>query len=161
MPGYFAVLTIVLTLGIVMIRVWLMRRIPMEKYLFSALTTLLLASCARELFSNDVSITQQESMELAVEIASLSIPEISGSQVAPSNIHADKSTLEEAVDRINANRQNVLSDQSPDRQVWLVTMDGIWLPPNAPDLPMPEPYRHFSIILDAETGDEMLRSMQP
>ena len=39
-------------------------------------------------------------MDAAVKIASMSIPEISGSQVAPSNIHAEKMILEEAAKRL-------------------------------------------------------------
>ncbi|HEX5942339.1 MAG TPA: hypothetical protein VFY66_08680 [Anaerolineales bacterium] len=129
--------------------------------LFLALLIPLLSGCARASLTDDGGINQQEAIEIAVEIASMSIPEISGSQVAPSNIQADKLTLEEAAEHINANRQDVFSENPPDLPVWRVTMDGIWLPPDVPDVPTLKPYRHLCLILDAETGNEILRSMQP
>ena len=56
--------------------------------------------------------------------------------------------------------KNTLSEESLDMQVWLVTMDGIWLPANVPDV-VQKPYQHLSIIIDAKTGQEIYRNMQP
>jgi hypothetical protein len=95
-----------------------------------------------------------------MEIASMPIPEMSGSQVALSNIHAEKMTVEEAIKRFNANSWNAFSGASPDMQIWLVSMDGIWLPANVPGV-VQKPYQHLSIVIDAKTGDEIYRNMQP
>ena len=105
-------------------------------------------------------MNEQEAIDTAVEIASMSMPEISGSQVAPSNIHADEMTLEEAAKRLNSNPQNAFSEESPDTQVWLVSMDGIWLPADVPGV-VQKPYQHLSIVIDAKTGSEIFRNVQP
>jgi len=93
-------------------------------------------------------------------MASVSIPEIGGSQVAPSNIHAEKMTLEEAAKRLNSNPQNAFSEESPEKQVWLVSMDGIWVQADVPGV-VQQPYRHLSLVIDAVTGLEVFRNMQP
>lgn len=105
-------------------------------------------------------VEQKKAIDTAIKIASISIPEISGSQVTPSNIHAEKMTLKEASKRLNSNPQNAFSGESPDTQVWLVSMDGIWLPANVPDV-VQKPYQHLSVVIDAKTGQEIYRNMQP
>ena len=105
-------------------------------------------------------IEQKKAIDTALKIASISIPEISGSQVAPFNTHAEKMTLEEASKRLNSNPQNAFSGESLDMQVWLVSMDGIWLPANVPGV-VQKPFQHLSIIIDAKTGQEIYRNMQP
>ena len=131
-----------------------------QKYLFLALIFLLLSACARESLAVSNEINQQEAIDKAVEIASMSMPEISGSQVAPSDIHAEKMTLEKAAKRLNAHSQNAFSEESPDTQVWLVSMDGIWLPPEVPGV-LQKPYRHLSIVMDAQIGLEIFRNLKP
>lgn len=131
-----------------------MWKTKMQKYLFSALIFLLLSGC----MNNE--INQHAAIDTAIEIASLSIPEISGSQVAPSNIHAEKMTLEEVAKRLNANPQNAFFEESPDTKVWLVSMDGIWLPANVPGV-VQKPYQHLSIVIDAKTGLEIFSNIQP
>lgn len=128
-----------------------------QKYFFSALIFLLLSGCAKDV-NNE--LTQQQALEIAVQIVSMSEPEISGSQVAPSNIHAEKMTLEESTKRLNSNLQNAFSEESPDTHVWLVSMDGIWLPPDVPGV-LQKPYQHLSIVIDAKTGLEIFRNVQP
>lgn len=137
-----------------------MWKIQIQKYLFLALVFLLLSGCAAKPRTSDHEINQQEAMDAAVKIASMSIPEISGSQVAPSNIHAEKMILEEAAKRLNSQTQDAISTESPDRQVWLVSMDGIWLPATVPGV-VQKPYEHFSVVIDAETGLEIFRNVQP
>jgi hypothetical protein len=132
----------------------------MQRYLFLTLVFLLLSGCAKEFLTNNSEIDQQEAIDKAVEIASMSMPEISGSQVAPSNIHAEKMKLEEAAKRLNANPQNAFSEESSDTHVWLVSMDGIWLPADAPGV-VQKPYQHLSIVIDVKTGLEIFRNMQP
>lgn len=137
-----------------------MRKIQTQKHLFLVLVFLLLSGCVRESLTDNSEINQQEAIDTAIEIASMSIPEISGSQVAPSNIHAEKMILEEAAKRLNSNPQNAFSEESPDTQVWLVSMDGIWLPANVPGV-VQKPYLHLSIVIDAKTGLEIFRNVQP
>ena len=137
-----------------------MWKIQIQKYLFLALIFLLLSGCAGKPRTSDHEITQQVAIDAAVEIASMSIPEISGSQVAPSNIHAEKMTVEEAAKRLNSKTQNAISTESPDMQVWLVSMDGIWLPATVPGV-VQKSYEHFSVVIDAGTGLEIFRNLQP
>jgi hypothetical protein len=124
------------------------------------LVFVLLSGCAKESLTNNNEIDQQEAIDKAVEIASMSMPEISGSQVTPSKILAEKMKLEEAAKRLNTNPQNAFSEESPDAQVWLVSMDGIWLPADVPGV-VQKPYQHLSIVIDAKTGLEIFRNMQP
>ena len=127
-----------------------------------SLTILLLSGCAQESRVTDNSISKQEAIDIALKIASMSQPEMSGSQVTPSNVHAEQTTLGEAIKRIREN-SDVATGYTPDMPVWLVTMDGIWLDefPCPTDLPTPEPYRHFIIIIDAKTGLEIEGSARP
>ena len=128
-----------------------------QKYVFLVLIILLLSGCAKD-FKNE--LTQEEAIEIAVKIVSMSEPEISGSQVAPSNIVAEKITLEEAEKRLNSNPQNIFPKESPDTQIWLITMDGIWLPANVPGV-VQKPFQHLQIVINAKTGLEIFRNMQP
>ena len=136
-----------------------MWKIQIQKNLMSILVFLLLLGCASESPTDNNEINQDEAIETAAEIALLPIPEISGSQVAPSNIHAEKMAVEEAAKRLNSN-PDVFSEESPDTQVWLVLMDGVWLPASVPGV-VQQPYRHLSIVIDAKTGLEIFRNMQP
>ena len=124
------------------------------------LVFVLLSGCAEESLTKNNEIDQREAIDKAVEIASMSMTEISGSQVTPSNIRAEKMKLEEAANRLNTNSQNAFSEESPDAQVWLVSMDGIWLPADVPGV-VQKPYQHLSIVIDAKTGLEIFRNMQP
>ena len=137
-----------------------MWKIHIQKYFFSALVLLLLSGCARESLNDHSEINQQEAIDTAVQIASMAMPESSGSQVPPSNIQADKMTLEDAAKRLDSNPQNAFSEESLDTQVWLVTMDGIWLPADVPGV-VQKPFQHLSIIIGAKTGSEIFRNMQP
>ena len=135
-----------------------MWKIQIQKYLFSVLVFLLLSGCARESLTDAGEMNQQEAIDTAVEIASMSMPEISGSQVTPFNIQAEKMTLEEAVKRLNINPQDVFSEDPPETQVWLVSMDGIWLPDDVPGV-VQKPYQHLSLVIDAKTGLELFRKI--
>ena len=139
-----------------------MRKIEIWQCLFSLLTILLLSGCAKESRATDNGISQQEAIDTALKIVSMSRPEISGSQVPPFNVHAEQMTLGEATKRISENN-DVASGYTPDMLVWLVTLDGVWLDefPRPSDLPTPEPYRHSAIIIDAKTGLEIESSAHP
>ena len=104
-------------------------------------------------------INQQEAIDAAIKIASHSQPEISGSQVPPSNVHAEQMTLGQAEKRI----QSDATGYDPEMLVWLVTMDGIWLDefPLPTGMATPEPYHHFTFILDQKTGLEIEGSGHP
>ena len=92
----------------------------------------------------------------------MSRPEISGSQVAPSNIHAEQTTLSKATKLISGSN-DVATGYTPDILVWFVTMDDIWLDefPRPTDLSTPEPYQHFIIIIDAKSGLEIESAARP
>ena len=137
-----------------------MWKIQMQRYFFLAVMFLLLSGCTGKSRTDNHEINQQEAVETAVKLASMSIPEISGSQVAPSNIHAEKMTFEEAAKRLNSKTQIASSSESPDMQVWFVLMDGIWLPATVPGV-VQKPYEHFSVVIDAGTGLEIFRNVQP
>lgn len=134
----------------------------MRNYLFILLATFLLSGCAKESPASQVAISEQEAIEAALEIVSMSRPEMSGAQVPPSNIHAEQVSFDEATKRIQELNE-VPPGYSPDLPVWLVTMDGIWLDTfgASAGLPAPEPYRHMMIILDAQSGLEIQSGARP
>lgn len=104
-------------------------------------------------------LDKQEVIDIALEIASSSMPEYSSSQIPPLNIYAEQMTLLEAGNLFDS--KITLFNNSPELSVWVVRMDGIWLPVDVPDLPMQEPYRHLYIVIDAKTGLEVFRNLQP
>jgi len=114
---------------------------------------LLLAGCGNESRRPDQGISEQEAIASALEIASTSRPELSGAQVPPTDIHAEQMSLGEAIKRID-NSASVPAGYDPEMPVWLVTMDGIWFDefPRPTDLPTPEPYRHYLVIVDGKSG---------
>ena len=120
------------------------------------LIMLLLSGCKQGSIVPDKGLNQQEAIEAALKIASMSQPEISGAQVTPSNVQAELMTLGKAVKRIQEDN-SVATGDDPEKLVWLVTMDGIWLDefPLPTGMPTPEPYHHFAIIIDQKTGWEI------
>ena len=87
--------------------------LKIQKFFLLISVFLLLSGCAKEL-------NQQEAIDIAVKIVSNSEPEISGSQVSPSNIVAEKMTVNELVKRLDWKQpHNVLSDISP--CLWMVS----------------------------------------
>ena len=140
-----------------------MSKVPSFKFSFNdKLSIAIVAFCLAFFIIGTIfnRIEQKKAIDTAVKIVSISIPEISSSQVAPFNTHAEKMTLEEASKRLNSNPKNDFSGESLDTQVWLVSMDGIWLPANVSDV-VQKPYQHLSIIIDDKTGQEIYRNMQP
>ena len=131
-------------------------------YLSALFVVLLLPGCSAQSNTAHEEISEQEAMDVALKSASMSRPELSGSQVTPSHVQAEQMTLGEAVKRIDENN-SVPAGYSPNMVVWLVTMDGIWLDeyPRPMDLPTPEPYRHFIIIIDAKSGIEIESAARP
>jgi hypothetical protein len=88
----------------------------------------LFSACACKSAPTNNDIDQKKAIDAAAEIASMSMPEISGSQVPPTNIVAVKLTLEEAAKRLNSDPQEIFSDVNSNTKIWLVSMNGIWLP---------------------------------
>lgn len=137
-----------------------MKKTGIWKYIFSLVMVFSFSACASKSNATNNDIDQQKAIDTAVEIASMSMPEISGSQVTPSNIVAEKMTLEEAAKRLNSNPQETFSEVSPNTQVWLVSMNGVWLPADVPGV-VQKPFQHLYIVIDAKTGLEIFRNMQP
>ena len=132
-----------------------MIRIPF----FVLLSLLLLCGCSKE---SSQGISEQEAIRIAVESASMSRPELGGSQTPPTNLHAEQMTLAEAVRQIDESN-SVAAGYSADMPVWLVTMEGNWLneAPRLTDVPTPEPYHRFLLIIDAKTGSEIESAARP
>lgn len=128
------------------------------------LAMIFLVSCRPLPETSDSYIGEQEAIDAALEIASMSHPEISGPQVEPYSISAQQITLAEAVKRINEKNQ-VSAGADPKMIVWFVTMDGLWLgemtAPGVSPTPEPVPYHHYTIILDAKTGLDIEVSISP
>jgi hypothetical protein len=107
-------------------------------------------------------INQQAASDRALQIASLSRPELSGAQVPPTHVQAAQMTLAAAVKQLTG-RDDVAAGYDPSMMVWVVTMEGIWTDefsrPTA--LPSPEPYRHYTVILNARTGEEIEAAARP
>lgn len=137
-----------------------MKKTGIWKYIFSLVMVFSFSACASKSNATNNDIDQQKAIDTAVEIASMSMPEISGSQVTPSNIVAEKMTLEEAAKRLNSNPQETFSEVSPNTQVWLVSMNGVWLPADVPGV-VQKPFQHLYIVIDAKTSLEIFRNMQP
>lgn len=98
-------------------------------------------------------ISQQQAIDVALQMAMNSLPEVSGSKVLPREIEAKAMTLGEAVKIVWGNADVPAGYQS-NMMVWVVTMEGYWTDefPRPTGLPSPEPYRHFAVIIDATTG---------
>ncbi len=121
-------------------------------HLLTLLAILLTAACQPAKPTDDL-LTEAEAIEAAVKAAKGSRPEMSAAQVEPTNVQVKQLTLAEAVKRLRADGKPARG-YDPQMPVWLVTMDGIWLDefPRSTEMPTPEPYQHFMMILDAQTG---------
>ncbi|HLO30746.1 MAG TPA: hypothetical protein VK249_16490 [Anaerolineales bacterium] len=139
-----------------------MRKIETWGYLFLLLTILFLSGCAKASHITDHGISEQEAIDIALKLAAMSRPEMSGSLVAPSNVQAEQMRLAEAIKRISKN-SDAPAGYTPDNLVWLVTMDGLWLDEfgSPTDSATQEPYHHFITILDAKSGLEIESAAHP
>ena len=101
-------------------------------------------------------------MDIALKISSMAQPEISGALTQPENIQAELTTLAIATKRLMGS-DSVGAGYSPDVIVWLITMDGTWTDefPRPTDMPTPEPYHHYGVILNASTGEHISTSTHP
>lgn len=101
-------------------------------------------------------------LERAAQIAGQARPELSGAQVAPTNLQATRMTLRSALQQLDG-APPLPGGADPNTPVWLVTMDGLWLDefPRPAGLPAPEPYRRYTIIINALTGAEIASKAGP
>jgi hypothetical protein len=137
-------------------------RLMPKQILQAVLVFSFLVSCTSSRQSSSSTIREQEAIDAALETASTSRPEISGPQKEPSNIRAEQITLDEALKKMSKENQPP-SGYDPNMIVWLVTMEGLWL--NEMDAPgvaiTPAPYRHYAVIIDANTGSEIESFLTP
>ncbi len=107
-------------------------------------------------------MSEEQAITNAVSYASISRPEVSAVQIPPPNLHAEQFTLA-AAERLLTGTDNVPTGYDPNIIVWLVEMEGIWIDeaPRPTGSPTPEPYRHFSVIIDAKTGKVIQSSARP
>ncbi len=107
-------------------------------------------------------ISWQAAIDIALRISSESHPEMSGALTKPENIRAELTTLVTATQRLTGS-DNVGTGYNPDMVVWLVTMDGTWTDefPRPTDMPAPEPYHHYGVILNASSGEYISISARP
>jgi hypothetical protein len=119
-------------------------------------------SCGQRTRTPSPFISQQEAIDIALKISSMPQPEISGALTKPVNIQAERTTLAIATKRLMGT-DSVGAGYSLDMTVWLITMDGTWTDefPRETDLPTPEPYHHYGVILNASTGEDILTSAHP
>jgi hypothetical protein len=108
------------------------------------------------------SISQQKAIASALEIASHGGVEINGTLVEPTNVRAESTTFGNAMERFTGSAE-VPVGENPDTPVWLVTMEGLWTGgfPMPTDTPTAEPYHHFVVVLDANTGGLRFLSARP
>jgi hypothetical protein len=107
-------------------------------------------------------ISEQQAIEIAIKDASMGHPELSRAKTPPKNAQAEVITLAAAEKRLTGH-DSVPVGYDPNMMVWFVSMEGIWTDefPRPTDLPSPEPYHHFSIILNAKTGETMAHGARP
>jgi len=122
----------------------------------------LLTGCQPFSSNSNSPISKQEAIDTAIEIASTSRPEVSGAQITPYNITSEQMTLVRAVKRLYR-KNEVAVGSDPQMTVWFVRMEGIWSDefPRPGGFPIPVPYHHYAVILDAKTGLDIEVSASP
>jgi hypothetical protein len=107
-------------------------------------------------------ISEQQAIEIAIKSASAGRPELSGAKIPPKNVRAEQMTLAAALKRVMGDG-GIPAGEDPNMTVWVVSMEGIWTDefPRPTGIPIPEPYRHFSVILNAKTGAEIGSAANP
>ncbi len=107
-------------------------------------------------------ISEEQAINIAVKDASTSRPELSAAQSPPAIIGTTQMNLA-AAERLLTGRAGVPTAYDPNMIVWVVSMEGIWLDlaPRPEGFPMPEPYRHFAVIINSRTGQVIGASARP
>jgi len=108
-----------------------------------------------------LSVSREQAIEAALDIARSPQVEISPAQVPPRNVEAKLTTRADARRRVEG-IDATLADADVGRPVWLVTMEGLWrsgfLMPTG--VPTPEPYPRHMVVLDAMTGEQLMVAAQ-
>jgi hypothetical protein len=107
-------------------------------------------------------LSQAEAIRMGLAVAKVGAPEISGALEEPRSPQSELMTLGDAYRRIQWS-ETFPADQSPDRAVWLVSLEGTWQNafPRPTDAPTPMQYHHFRMALDANTRDLIALKVGP
>ena len=92
-------------------------------------------------------ISAPHAIAIALEHAVIGGTELGRIETLPTNIQATQMTLGAIQDRV--------TPDDPNLPVWLVSMEGIWTPGGfvSPDYAAQHPLHHYSIIINAKSGN--------
>ena len=130
-----------------------------------AIAVLLLIGCGA-VRGEQQTISREEAIAIALQIARGPKPELSPALTEPVNVQAERMRLIDALRLLDETIGPGGDPYDKETVVWLVTMEGTWMsafprqPPDAPE-PEPEPYRHYAIILDATSGTTIMDMARP
>ncbi len=98
-------------------------------------------------------MNESQAIDAAMSLAKSNQPEINATQVKPTNVKAQQTTLDKAFQDFLSN-STLPPGYSSTTLVWVVTMEGQWTEgfPLPTGVSTPEPYHHFYAILDAKSG---------
>ncbi len=107
-------------------------------------------------------LSKQAAVDRAIALASQPQPELNAAQAPPRLVQAEQMTLVAAFQRF-LNGDSVAAGNDPNLSVWVIKLEGVWTSgmPAPPDVPAPEPYRHYIVILNVITGDDIAIAAQP
>jgi hypothetical protein len=111
---------------------------------------------------SEVPLSQQAAIDRAITLASQPQPEINRAHVPPHLVQAEQMTLATAFQRF-LNSDTIGAGNDPNLTVWVITLEGIWTSgmPRPTEVPSPEPYRRYIVILNSATGDAMAIAARP
>lgn len=132
---------------------------------FALLLLIILAACTPRYAPtpNPASrVSHDRAVEIALQLASQSRPEISGAVGAPTNVSARLVKLDAALKELSISG-SIPQGYDVSTSVWLVTMDGLWNDEaSAPGATtVPNPYHHCAFILNIDSGAEIESSCRP
>lgn len=141
----------------------------MKRLTLLFITAILLAGCLPAAAGPTLApaVSKDQAVELATQHAMASRPEAGPGLETPSNVQAARMTVQAAVEKLHPEGGSLPPGRRATDMVWLVTLDGRWegggiaLAPNATPPSIPPVYRHFGIILDGMTGEEIESVLQP
>ena len=109
--------------------------------------------------TSSVGLAATQAVGIALNIASQPQPELNLTLATPTVISSELMTLREALQRAT-DSDSVPSGMEPGSPVWFVTLRGEWVSafPRPTREATQEPYRHMSIVIDAESGDMLFSS---
>lgn len=126
------------------------------RYLFGLLIVLLLSSCSNigvgaPTPTPITAISLEEAKRTAIEAGSQGHPEIAPISTTPRVLYAELLTFKEFYDRQNSSMPR---SDDPQTLVWYVQLEGLWKDayPRPPTVPTAEPFPHFTVVIDSQTG---------